>query len=263
VLLVHGLAAASGVFDAIIRAGANRFRFHAVDLPRSGKSGAYAALHPSAIADAVAAALKVREVGPALVVGHSYGGLVALELAARHPGLTRGLLVASAPAYGLPRPLKLALGGPAVGLARWAKAPPDAWVRRYLSLIWGEGAPMTEAQLSVYLETTRAAGSVAAMIAATQSLCGYVAPVKTLASHGIPTALLWGERDRLVRIHHGVRLSRALGAPMTVLPGAGHCLLEERPTDVGAALEALSTLSATGQLTPLPPSASNLRERRA
>lgn len=76
-----------------------------VDLPNHGRSDWTETFSYPAMADAVAGLLRAGP-GPAVVVGHSMGGKVAMVLALRHPELVRGLIVvdvspdASADGYG-------------------------------------------------------------------------------------------------------------------------------------------------------------------
>ena len=66
------------------------------DRPGYGATGG-PATGPTGNADAVAAMLAGRGAAPAVVVGHSYGGVIALRLAQRHPAAASALvLVASA-----------------------------------------------------------------------------------------------------------------------------------------------------------------------
>jgi pimeloyl-ACP methyl ester carboxylesterase len=74
---------------------ADRFRTLAVDLYGSGKSPAWPGLRPLALADEVALlAPALTEAGDQFhLVGHSYGGAVALKAALANPGRIRSLVV--------------------------------------------------------------------------------------------------------------------------------------------------------------------------
>ena len=75
---------------------AEGWRALAPDHRDSGRSDRVSAPFTTAdLADDVAAWLGQLGVGPARVVGHSLGGLVAQELALRHPGAVRSLVLAS------------------------------------------------------------------------------------------------------------------------------------------------------------------------
>src|SRR5271163_951893 len=94
ILLVHGLAGQMGDFTyGVVDLLATQYRVAAVDRPGSGYSAraprASASLY--AQAEALAALIDVLELGRPLVVGHSFGGAVALALAQRHPERVAGL----------------------------------------------------------------------------------------------------------------------------------------------------------------------------
>jgi pimeloyl-ACP methyl ester carboxylesterase len=75
------------------------FELVAVDRAGHGGSPADAANGPDAQADDVAAALA----GGAHLVGHSYGGVIAMRAAARHPDAVRSLCLLEPPAFALVR----------------------------------------------------------------------------------------------------------------------------------------------------------------
>lgn len=58
-----------------------------------------AALQPDFLADDVAALVRHVGAGPADVLGFSYGGLIAMRVAAQHPGVLRSAVLASTSAY--------------------------------------------------------------------------------------------------------------------------------------------------------------------
>ena len=65
------------------------YRVRFPDRPGYGRS-AGGSLSMAATADRLADTLRTHDSGPAIVVGHSYGGGVAVLLAGRHPRSSRG-----------------------------------------------------------------------------------------------------------------------------------------------------------------------------
>ena len=94
VLLLHGLASSSHIWDLVAPRLARRLHVVAFDQRGHGRSG-----KPSSgygferVAADAAAVVRATELRPAVVVGHSWGANVALETAARHPRLVRGLVL--------------------------------------------------------------------------------------------------------------------------------------------------------------------------
>ena len=69
------------------------YRAAAVDLPGHGGSDGPALRTITDMADWLATAIAAMDLAPAHVVGHSMGTFVALETAARHPEVTRSLVL--------------------------------------------------------------------------------------------------------------------------------------------------------------------------
>jgi pimeloyl-ACP methyl ester carboxylesterase len=101
-LLVHGGAAHSGWWDHIgpfLTAGR---RVVAADLSGHGDSARRASYGMSAWAAELAAVIATLESGPAVVVGHSMGGRIAVTLTAQHPEAVSGLIIIDSPLQDLP-----------------------------------------------------------------------------------------------------------------------------------------------------------------
>lgn len=82
VVLIHGVGLQAEAWAAQMNAQAASHRVVAVDLPGHGESaGLVSARHLGAFTDAVAEALDT----PAVVIGHSFGAMIALDLATRYP----------------------------------------------------------------------------------------------------------------------------------------------------------------------------------
>src|SRR6188474_2213677 len=98
VALLHGLGGAATNWTLVAPALAERCRVLVPELPGHGGSSALPGpperLDP--YADRMAALLDE----PAVVAGHSFGAVVALRMAIRHPELIRGLLLSGSAGIG-------------------------------------------------------------------------------------------------------------------------------------------------------------------
>lgn len=93
VLLIHGVGLRAEAWNAQIDAMSERFRVVAVDMPGHGQSPLLAPDSGlSEYTDAIADGLNA----PALVVGHSMGAMIVLDMAIAHPHLVRGVVALNA-----------------------------------------------------------------------------------------------------------------------------------------------------------------------
>jgi len=228
VLLLHGLMASSQVFEPLVALGAGKHRFVSVDLPHSGKSGAWAPMKPEAIAGYLDRWLTDHGLREVTVVGHSFGGLAAMALAVLNPKRFNRMVLCGTPAVGLPLQAKLILENPIAdyGAAMLAQRfLPRAYVKRYVSWLFADPSKLSDAQLEGHETTLKNSGCWPSMLEATRSIVAWKSP----PAFGFPVEVLWGERDRLVPVVQGEQLAISLDAGFTVLPNVGHCLPEEEP----------------------------------
>jgi len=200
-------------------------------------------MNPAAIAARLAPWLEGKGVKQAIVFGHSFGGLVALELAVQFPKLVSRLVVASAPALGLNPQAKqlLHLPGAEEGAAMIARLP--LWkplVRSYMQWLFGDPTRLTDRHVEGYFQSLQNPGSWAGMLEATRAVASYQLPSAAIKGSKVPVEVIWGERDRLVSLVDGERLAVAIDAGFTVLPGVGHCVPEEHPEAVIGAIRGTS-----------------------
>ncbi|MDP9329481.1 MAG: alpha/beta hydrolase [Actinomycetota bacterium] len=93
-LLHHGLASSSHIWDLMLPRLMRRFKVVAFDARGHGRSGKPTSGYgfETVVADALAVARATRLHRP-VMVGHSWGAMVALELAARHPRVLSGAVL--------------------------------------------------------------------------------------------------------------------------------------------------------------------------
>ena len=241
VLLVHGLNASSHVFAPLVEQARSRHRLISVDLPCSGGSGDWCEFDPVKLADGLAELMRERRIPAAVVVGHSYGGVVATELLARHPRRVKGLVVIAAPALGLGKvgPLLSTSLAERLWSRTGAAMRSPKLVRTWLRYIRGTPEGLTDALVDRYMQAMAHERHMAVTLDALRSLARYRLPVDTLRALKTPRAVIWGDRDRLVPIFQGEQVAHALGVPLTLLHEVGHCVPEERPDAVLAAIDGI------------------------
>lgn len=207
------------------------FRVLAADQPGYGLSKAIDPYDMAGMADAVRRlvvwAAGGDETAKAFIVGHSMGGMVAQELAARWPGHVAALvLAATSPAFG-------AAGGAwQAEFLRSRFAPLDA----------GLGMAGLAAQLTPSMAGRNA---VPERVAEAQALmAGVPEPTyrsalaalvrfdrrEALARIAVPTLVVTGEDDRTAAPEVAKRMAaRIAGAELVIVPATGHLLMLEQP----------------------------------
>lgn len=155
--------------------------------------------------------------GRAHLVGHSYGGVISLLMAARHPEAVRSLAVSEPPAFALARgrPEVEKLIGDLETFFAAGPDEPEEFLRGFLALV-GTDAPLPDP-----LPPTLAQGARAAM--AERPPWEAQIPLDQLAATAFPKLVVSGAHNPAFDAVCDV-LEDSLGAERAVLPGAGHSL---------------------------------------
>jgi pimeloyl-ACP methyl ester carboxylesterase len=263
---VHGLSGSATNWTDLAALLANRAAGTAVDLPGFGFSRPLASrdYSPAGHADALLCFLAGRG-RPVHLLGNSFGGAVALNVAARRPELVSTLTLIS-PAMPDLRPdprrvsdrkLLLALL-PLIGRrarADLAALDPRTRAEQIVRLCFGDPGIAPEhrlveaaaeyaarAQLAWAQEAFERTGK--AMVAGWlrgESLWSVAARVR------VPTLVVWGDRDRLVAPRLAARTAAALRrSRLLMLPGVGHVAQMEAPEVVARAVAGMWDAVAAG-----------------
>ncbi|HEX4729971.1 MAG TPA: alpha/beta fold hydrolase [Solirubrobacterales bacterium] len=236
VVLLHGLGGDRSVWDDYLGPlGADR-RVLAFDLRGFGASGSLPETTAmSEHARDVAAEIARRGAGPAIVVGHSMGGMVAQQLAVDSPQLVRALvLIDTLPGAGEEyREMNAPLGeafleqgaGPVAEGLQATMYHPDSLERR---------PPFIEDVQRVFART-----DPRKLWAAIQAINGYEVRAR-LAALDKPTLVICGEADLMLPDAEWTA-AEVPGARLVVVEGAGHMAPVEAP---GAVLAEMQTFLA-------------------
>jgi pimeloyl-ACP methyl ester carboxylesterase len=193
-----------------------------------------------------AAALLERHAGePALLVGWSIGGVIALELALRRTELVRGLVLIEPPLHAKrhprPRMLSAIAGAQVTRLLR----NDETGARRFLE--WALRATEGPSGLDRLAPSDRAAAlaNAAAILREIPHGTGEHLSVAEIARIAVPIELLAGTLSDPTFTAAARRIARRVRtARLTVVPGCGHALQIDNPAAVTGAVE--RALSRTG-----------------
>ena len=243
-MLLHGLPGSFASWLQVAELLSDRHELVVPDLLGFGASAKPASLpelHISAQADALAGLLEELAIERVALVGHDFGGPVAVELAGRHPGLVSHLGVLATnlfPDTPIPFPLST-VTWPLLG--RPARRLLFSRLSLHMMLRAGTGRPRVALNPSTYLGDAGQRSAIRTIFGGSlTSLHELYAPVERHArAIGVPTFTGWGTRDPFFSVEQGERTAAALSTTLRVYDDAGHFLPEERPHEVARDLAAL------------------------
>lgn len=236
VVLLHGLGGSAfdwrHQIDPLTAAG---HRVVAFEFLGSGLSDTPTRADYSMLAQArlIAAAMRRLELGPAVLVGNSFGGGVALLLAQLHPELVEGLVLISSVCYRQHLPEFVRLFRMPVLPGLLARLVPTRPITQ--AVLWetfGNAHAVSEDLIRDYVMEINLPQRKLGLVYTARDIVPrdpghFEAGIRKIQT---PTRILWGALDTVIPIKYGFRLQRDLpGAQMTVFEPLGHIPHQEAP----------------------------------
>ena len=238
VVLLHGQGGWAGMWLPVAADLMRRHHVVAPDLPGLGASTVPDGPPDAARVLAWLAALVERTCpAPPAMVGASLGASIAARFAIDHPDRLSRLVLVDAGSLARFRPAP----GVVLALVRFLARPSERTQRGFLRQVAVDparaGALLGSAAQAYGLELARTPSVGAANRRLLRELGTRPIPSGQLAAIAVPTALIWGRQDRVMRLRIAEEASARYGWPLHVIEDAGHFAIE-RPEACRSALAA-------------------------
>jgi epoxide hydrolase 4 len=229
------------------------YRVVCPDLKGFGRSEApRGGYDPPTLADEISQLIRNLHARKAVLVGHDWGGAVALATAFRHPGRVRSLVVASAPfrQLDLLRSWHIPLMNlpilPELAFRFAARPLVEAGINRtavvrepFTDEVLDAYADVVSAHprgwLSYYRTLSRRAVRDWA-VRRVRSRSGWLREADAPHHLRVPAAVVWGKLDPVTPYHLAPRVAHDLDAELVTLEGVGHFVHEEDPLGFARAI---------------------------
>ena len=246
-LLLHGIAGSSRTWRDVIPLLVDRFTVIAPDFMGHGLSekpvGDYSL---GAFASGIRDLLEVLDIDRATVVGQSFGGGVAMQLAYQHPELCERLVLVDS--GGLGREVNWIL--------RFMTLPGSEYV---MPLIfpkfvrnWGDSLFRSINDRGIHLGRITEMWSAYGSLAEADNRQAFARTIRSVIEPGgqtvsamdrlylassMPTLIIWGDRDDIIPVSHARTAHDAIpGSRLAIIEGVGHFPQIEAPDQFVAAL---------------------------
>ncbi|WP_406144321.1 alpha/beta fold hydrolase [Streptomyces sp. NBC_01012] len=256
ILLIHGIGDSSETWAEVIPELARHHTVIAPDLLGHGASDKPRADYSvAAYANGIRDLLGVLGIERATLVGHSLGGGVAMQFAYQYPERTDRLVLVSAGGVGRDvNPVLRAVSLPGADLMLSTLRLPGmrsqvGLFTRLIKLLDTDLGQDADELLGL-VDALPDATSRSAFISTLRAVVDWRGQVVTMLdrcylAQGMPTLLLWGSRDSVVRVHHAYAAHAAMpGSRLEIFEGAGHFPFHNDPARFRALIEDFVRTSA-------------------
>jgi pimeloyl-ACP methyl ester carboxylesterase len=223
-LFLHGAGGDAAIWDAQAAYFRGRHPVYCLELPGHGLSAGHGedeiASYAECVHTALEAGLPPREW---VVVGHSMGGAVALQLALDHPACLKGIVLAGTGAKLGVLPIIIKL----------LETDPEAFYRTIDLAAFCSNTPAQIREIS-----SRSIRRCPPQVALKDfKACNRFDVRNRLGEISLPSLIICGENDRLTPVRYSEFLHQHIRSSRLVLiPEAGHMLMAEKPDAFNEAL---------------------------
>jgi pimeloyl-ACP methyl ester carboxylesterase len=242
ILLIHGIAGSSTAWRAVMPTLAQRYTVIAPDLIGHGQSakpvGDYSL---GAYASGMRDLLRVLGVPRASIVGQSFGGGVALQLAYQHPELCERLVLVDSGG----------LGREVSWLLRFMALPGSEYLMPVLfpSIVRERGNEISRMMHKYGIAMARLGEMWRSYASLTESANrqSFIRTIRSVIDPGgqtvsamdrlylaeeVPTLIIWGEGDTIIPVSHAYAAHEAIpGSRLEIIQGSGHFPHVEAPDE--------------------------------
>ncbi|MBI2845929.1 MAG: alpha/beta hydrolase [Chloroflexi bacterium] len=222
-IMLHGAGGTHRIWLLQVN-GLQNFRAIALDLPGHGRSGSAGRESITSYADFVLEFLGALGIEKAIIVGHSMGGAIALELALRQGPQIIGLILVGTGARLRVRPEFL----------HGLQENVEDTISSLVTWFYGSGAEKE----TLHQGEAELRASQPEVLFDDFSACDRFDVMQRLGEIGVPTLVICGDEDRLTPPNYAQYLRDHIpGARVVVVPGAGHMVMLEKPQEVTEAMQ--------------------------
>lgn len=239
VIMLHGYGASAYSWRRLRPALARTHTVIAIDLKGFGRSekpfdDTYSALDQAKL---ILDFIEKRDLRNITLIGHSFGGSVALALAIKlnqvRPTRLKKLVLLDAAAYeqGLPPALHV-LRVPVLAQVASTAIPPEVKSAAALAFAYQDPSKVGSADVAAYARPMYEPGNQHALIETARKIIPKYANILTYQYRTLrqPALLIWCRNDRIVPLAIGQRLARELPrARLEIIESCGHVPQEEEP----------------------------------
>jgi pimeloyl-ACP methyl ester carboxylesterase len=242
IIFLHGLGGTLYTWRHLIGPLAPHYQLILFDLKGAGKSpkpfdDKYSMFDQ---AELIYRFIRQNDMRDVALVGHSFGGgvalLVALKLSQQNPSRLSRLILVDTVSYPqkLPGVIRM-LRMPLVGWLGLYLIPDKTKVQSMMESMYYDDSKINPADVEVYAAPLTLPGAKYAL----QQTARQIIPdnideiIGTYPRIKVPTLIIWGREDKLIPLENGVRLHHAIStSQLVVIERCGHDPLDERPKEL-------------------------------
>ncbi len=240
IMMTHGMWSDGHAFDDVVAGLAGAYRIVCPDLRGHGRSATPArAWTVGDLAHDLTRILDALEIETAVVVGHSLGGMAALQLALRYPDRLRGLVLLSTSAEAEKPERRSQLGLLSLTINMWGMSN---WLagrvaKGFFSTAFARRYP---AKVRAWRKSVQAMDK-RALLQALEAVRNRPSVWDRLPDIAIPALVMGTRDDPIADPARTIAMARQLpNAKLVMLPGGGHALPQEHPRELTQALRQFS-----------------------